>query len=214
MTEWWGYALLAVPAALAVLAVKTGFLPFKVGVPAACGLILIVHAVQRAPGGWQSAWLVAAFVCSMAGDAFLSNKGGRESYFVTGIGAYLFAHVGYLVYALLNGRLHGLALGLLLAGYLAYYVLVLRPAIDAPVLSLAVLIYLVISCVTLAAAVGMRLPPWVKACYVAGIALIVLSDTLISFNEFLHDRTFNAWILPTYDLAQISITLSVLLLRR
>jgi hypothetical protein len=46
--------------------------------------------------------------------------------------------------------------------------------------------------------------------FVVGIALTLLSDTFISFNEFLGHRRFNSLVLPTYYLARISITVSVL----
>jgi hypothetical protein len=40
---------------------------------------------------------------------------------------------------------------------------------------------------------------------------VVFSDTIISFSEFLHYRTLNAWILPTYYLGHLTITTSILL---
>jgi len=49
-----------------------------------------------------------------------------------------------------------------------------------------------------------------KAFYIFGIALIVISDIFISFNEFLKFRSLNFLILPTYYLAHISITFSIL----
>jgi hypothetical protein len=40
-----------------------------------------------------------------------------------------------------------------------------------------------------------------------------LSDTIISFNEFLGYRELNSLILPTYYLAHLTITTSLLLRR-
>ena len=156
-------------------------------------------------------WVIAAFVMSMVGDYFLSNRRGHEAYFLLGIAAYFLAHLGYLAFALSNGRVSWLALAILLTGYMAYYLLKLRPAIGDPLLSIAVLAYLLISCFALAAAIGLRLPRLARGFYVAGLCLIVLSDTLISFTEFLRYRDLNGLILPTYYLAHVSITLCVLL---
>jgi len=202
----WIFALLLIPTALAALALRTGRLPLKVGVPGTCALILLFAIRDRA----MVMPVVAAFVFSMIGDAFLSTKGDSENRFVLGIAGFFVAHLGYLSFALLHGTLSGWILALLLAGYLAYYVLKLKPAIDAPLLSAAALLYLLISCLALAAAAGLTLPPAVKALYVAGIALIVISDTFISFDEFLNDKTFSPWILPTYYLAQLCITAALL----
>ncbi|HNU98716.1 MAG: hypothetical protein KA191_00850 [Verrucomicrobia bacterium] len=71
-----------------------------------------------------------------------------------------------------------------------------------------------VSCIGLAAAVGLEQSGHIKGLYVAGIGLIVFSDTLISFSEFLRRRELNAWILPTYYLAHLCITATVLLARR
>jgi hypothetical protein len=213
MIQMWIYTLLIVPAVVAALALRTGHLPYKMGVPALCALIVATRIGGR-PGLARQIALVApvigAFLCSMIGDYFLSNKGSHEHFFVYGIAAYLLAHLGYLAYALRHGRPSWVALAVLLAGYLAYYALKLRPAVEGTALSLSVLAYLLVSCLALAAAWGVRLPALPKGLYVAGLALIVLSDTIISFTEFLGYRALNGLILPTYYLAQIAITASVL----
>ncbi len=204
------YCFLLLPACLAVAADQTGYLPFKMGVPILCALLLIALFRTRL---WQRAdiwYVIAAFVFSAIGDYFLSNKRGNESYFVIGIAAFFVAHLGYLGFSLLNGKLHRVTLGVLLVGYVPYFVLALRPAIPDPILFGAVLLYLLVSCVGLAAAAGLRLAPIGKWLYVFGILMVVVSDTFISFNEFLKYRTFNDWILPTYYLAHVAVTASVL----
>ena len=206
----WVFSLLIVPAVLGALALRTDSLPFKLGVPVACGVILVIRYGRTLGSNREVGWVLAAFVFSALGDYFLSTKGGRASLFVAGIGAYFVAHLGYLAYALAKGKPNWPALALVLAGYLAYYVWKLRPAVDPSALSLAVLFYLLVSCASFAAALGIRLAAPARAWYVVGIALIVLSDTFISFNEFLGVRSCNWLILPTYYLAQISVTISVL----
>ena len=101
-------------------------------------------------------------------------------------------------------------LGILLGLYLLYYVFCLRPAIKSLELALAVLFYLLISCVAFSAAWGMRMRPLLKWPFIAGIGLIVFSDTLISFNEFLRWKQWNWLILPTYYLAQLCVSWTVL----
>ena len=120
--------LLILPALTAILALKTGYLPFKLGVPGLCALILLA-GLRRAPGlRDQGVWaLIAAFGMSMVGDFFLSNRPGHAHYFEAGIAAFFLAHLGYLRYALLNGALNRLALAVLLAGFVPYFGLALVP---------------------------------------------------------------------------------------
>lgn len=205
-------ALLLAPALLAGLALSTGWLPFKLGVPGLCALILM-GILQRCPAGRRrEIWsVITAFGMSMVGDYFLSSRRGQAHFFEAGIAAFFVAHLGYLRYSLLNGSLHRLALAVLMVVFVPYFVLALSPAIQGGVLWVAVLLYLLISCIGLAAAVGLKQPSVVRGFYVAGIGLVVFSDTIISFNEFLHYRALNAWILPTYYLAHLTITTSILL---
>ncbi len=209
MRRYYPITIPALPACLAVAALQTGYLPLKLGVPLLCAVLLLVafHGTMRQR---LDIWFViGAFVFSAIGDYFLSNRRGQESYFLYGIAAFFVAHLGYLGFSLRNGRLHLAALCTLLAGYLPYFLLALRPAISSPALFVAVLLYLLISCVGLAAAAGLRLTPTGKWPYVFGILMVVVSDTIISFSEFLKYREFNDWILPTYYLAHLAVTASV-----
>ena len=203
---------LLVPAAAAAMALWTGRLPFKLAVPGLCALILLALVRRNASAHRAQVWaVIAAFGASMVGDDFLSSRRGHPHYFEAGIAAFFVAHLGYLVYALRNGGLHRMALVVLMAVFVPYFVLALSPAIEGWVLWAAVLSYLAISCVGLAAAFGLKQPHRIACLYVAGIGLIVFSDTIISVSEFLRYRGFNAWILPTYYLAHLAITSSILL---
>jgi uncharacterized membrane protein YhhN len=204
--------LLLLPVVAAGLALSTGRLPFKLAVPGLSALILIVCVGRQVSTARRQVWaVVAAFGMSMVGDYFLSNRSGRAHYFEAGIAAFFVAHLGYLRYALAHGGLHRRALVVLTVVFVPYFGLALSPAIQNGVLWLAVLLYLLISCVALAAALGLTQAPRVKGLYVLGIASIVFSDTLISFSEFLGWRALNVWILPTYYLAHLAITCSILL---
>jgi hypothetical protein len=200
--------LLCVPAGLAIAALLTGTLAAKLGVALSCALILS-WSLLRTPGR-DVGWVIAALILSAGGDWFLSNRGGRVAFFVAGIGLFFGAHVGFLRYAWARGEVDKRILGSLLGVYVPYYWLWLRPAIAQPVLAVAVLIYLLISCVVLSVASGLRTPFGVKALFVSGIGFIVFSDTLISLSEFVHWRHANRMILPTYYLAHLCIAASVL----
>lgn len=204
--------LLLLPLTLAVTAHASGDLVPKLGVALSCAGILFADLLRGRPLGPNrlAGWVIAALLLSAIGDAFLSNRSGRESFFLAGIAFFLAAHLGFLTYATGRGRWHWAVLVGLLLGYGSYYWLWLRPAIASPILSAAVLAYLLVSCCALAAACGLTDPLPVKAAFVAGIALIVFSDTLISFHEFLHFKRWSRWILPTYYLAHLCLAWSVL----
>ena len=147
---------------------------------------------------------------SIAGDWFLSNMDGDPMMFSKGIVLFFLAHVGYLMFALFNGRIGWKLTGIILAAFLVFYFLVLYPSINDTVLKLAVLIYLLISCLSMGAAMGIKSDPLVKWAYAFGIFLILFSDTIISLKEFLGYNILNFIILPTYYLAHISITFSLI----
>ncbi|MGC8991352.1 MAG: lysoplasmalogenase [Verrucomicrobiia bacterium] len=205
------FAVLILPAVSAVIALWTGRIPFKLAVAASCGIILMA-CMSRRPrlARLQLWWVVAAFAMSMTGDYFLSSRKGHAHYFEAGIAAFFAAHLGFLRYALAHGRINTGALAAMLFVFVPYFVLGLSPAIESRTLWSAVLLYLLVSCIGLAAALGLKQPRPVKWLYAAGIALIVFSDTLISFGEFLHYRRFNFLILPTYYTAHLAITASML----
>jgi len=112
------YFLLLIPLLLAILAIAAyGFL-FKAAVPGSCAIILLLlfrKHLNAMPDIW---FVIAAFLFSIAGDWFLSNKGDSFVMFSAGIGLYLFAHLGYLLFALRNGRIHLMFTIVVLAGYL------------------------------------------------------------------------------------------------
>ncbi|MBT8307991.1 MAG: hypothetical protein KJN85_13700 [Maribacter sp.] len=66
-----------------------------------------------------------------------------------------------------------------------------------------------LSWLSLGAALGINTGNMVKWPFAIGIALILLFDTIIAFKEFVNNNTLNKLILPTYYLAQISITIAL-----
>lgn len=204
------YILLLIPLVLAIFAIAGYGFFFKVAVPGSCAIILLIlfrKQLKTLPDIW---FVIAAFLFSIAGDWFLSNKGESFMMFSAGIGLYLFAHLGYLWFAMRNGRIHKLFTIVLLAGYLLFFFVKLYPALDDTILLIAVLLYLLISCFSLGAAFGIQLPPVIKWSYFAGVTLVLFSDTIIALNEFASFDALNFLILPTYYAAHISITYAVI----
>jgi uncharacterized membrane protein YhhN len=205
--------LLVIPLGLAIAAVLTGGLMVKLGVALGCAGILLWTGLQsRQTEAADLGWVIAALALSAGGDWFLSNRGQRESYFLVGIGLFFGAHIGFLKFCWRRGRANRITLGSLLGAYLPYYWFWLRPAIPSSPLKAAVLAYLLISCLALSVACGLRVRPVVKVGFVLGIGLLVFSDTLISMNEFLKWRQGNRLILPTYYLAHLCISWAALTL--
>lgn len=204
------YLLLVFSVISAIIALTTSGFIFKSGT-AVIGIVILIILNFRAEKPAKETWLIlGAFLFSIAGDWFLSNMDGDPMMFIKGIALYFLAHIGYLVFAAFNGRIRWRFTGILLAAFLGYYFLILYPAFDDKFLGFAALIYLLVSCLSLGAAVGIKSDPVVKWTYVFGIFLILLSDTIISLKEFLGFDALNFLILPTYYLAHISITFSLI----
>jgi uncharacterized membrane protein YhhN len=200
-----------IPFLSSLIALETGIFFFKSAVAGSCMLILLLFYAQDFSRYKDVFFVITAFAFSIGGDWFLSHKGDNFLMFAAGIGLFFFAHVGYLGYALKNGSIQRLFTILLFACFLLFFALLLYPAIESKLILVAVFVYLLISCISLGAAAGMFLPPMSKWLYFFGITLILFSDTLIAFNEFLDYDKFNTLILPTYYIAQISVTLAVIL---
>lgn len=205
----WIYGLFLIPLISAILALYYHHFIFKSGV-AGGGIFIIVIRYFRNWRQSKDLWLILmAFLFSIGGDWFLSNRHGEEKMFIAGIALFFVAHVGYLSFALVNGRLNGWLTLLLLVSYLSFFALAIYPSIHNPVLMVSVLVYLLISCISLGAAGGITAHSVVKWSYFAGITLVVFSDTIIAFREFVGYKSLDFLILPTYYLAQICVTLSV-----
>lgn len=205
------YYLFLLPAVFAILALQGLGFGYKAGVTISCLLIIFVaHRswLTRLSDIW---WVIIAFIFSITGDWFLSNKGDSFLMFASGIGLYFVAHAGYLIFALRHGNLNKIFTALVLGVYLVFFFLVLWPAIDEPILLYATLIYLLISCISLGASAGMERANAVKWSYFAGIALILFSDTIISFKEFTSCQELNFLILPTYYAAHMLITYALII---
>ncbi len=204
------YLLLILQVAAAVLALVYGDFWLKSGSAGIGALILVVLAAGRrfaTPDIWM---VVGAFLFSIVGDYFLSHRDGDAMWFVYGILFFFLAHIGYLAYSLFHGRIVLWMTGGLCTAYLIFFFTSLYDGIGGGVLLWAALAYLFVSCFSLGAAWGIKFTGFPKWGYVFGIALILYSDTLIAFTEFMDYDRWDFLILPTYYLAHIVITWSVL----
>ncbi len=206
----WVYGLLLVSCILAILGVTTSNFVYKSGT-AGMGIIILMMLQFQKGKMIKDIWMIiAAFLFSIIGDWFLSNMNGDSLMFVKGIALFFLAHVGYLAYALMNGKIKWAFTGMVLAAYLIFFFVMLYPTFTDMILMTASLIYLLISCFSLGASVGMRANGIVKWSYVFGVIMILFSDTIISFKEFMDYHTFDFLITPTYYLAHICITFSLM----
>ncbi len=205
----WFLILFLAQIVFAIIAITTAVFIFKIAVAAVGSIILLIAFSKQLMNVFDVWVVILAFVCSMIGDYFLSHMNGDTALFMIGISLYLLAHIGYLIFSLLNGKIRWKSTIIITLAFLSFFYFTLFPKITDKTLALTVLFYLIVSCVSLGASLGIKARPAVKWPYVIGIGLILISDTIISFKEFVKYDSFNYLILPTYYLAQIGITVSL-----
>lgn len=210
----WIYLLIPLQIVSALLALMHYGFIFKSGTAAIGILILLLLYLNRLSRIKDIIPLVIAFAFSIAGDWFLSNRQGETVRFIYGILFFFVAHVGYLWYALMKGSLRWRFTMVLLIAYLLFFLLLLYPAFSDKTLMTAVLIYLIISSLSLGGAVGIEGKRIYRVTYLSGIILILFSDTIIALREFVGYHSLNGLILPTYYLSHIFIAYSILYLYR
>jgi uncharacterized membrane protein YhhN len=209
------YSLLLIPALSAILAITTGHFAWKAGVTGSAILILAAFFYAGHRKYEKVGMIIAAFLFSIAGDWFLSNKQEQSWMFMAGIAFFFFAHICYLIYALKNGKINQNLLIVVLAIFLILFFGWLTKGIAGLGLKSAVLCYLVISCVSLSAAAGMNKVSMIaRYAFTAGISLILFSDTIIAFKEFTMFQALNFLILPTYYLSHLCIAFSLMVTMR
>ena len=179
-----------------------------------CLAIVLAVAVMRhrEQASW---WVIAAFALSFAGDFVLGHWGGGFKGFVSGVGLFLLAHFGYVGYSLRRGRLSWLLFLFLSSVFFGYYIVLLRPAINDVVTRVSVIAYILVSCLSMAAAVGIgrgghTVSSFSRAIYIIGIASLLFSDLLIAQKRFLHDGTLYALMMPLYFASQLLVTASLI----
>lgn len=208
-TIQWIYTLFVAQIVLAVMAAATNVFVFKISVAGIGAVILLLLHYKQIKKEWGVWMVILALLFSIVGDYFLSHMNGDGSMFIIGIALYLLAHIGYLLFSLFNGRIKWGVTMIITLAYLTFYYQILYPNMSNETLVYIVLFYLLVSCVSLGAALGINAKGNVKWFYVLGIGMILLSDTIISFKEFMDYHSIDFLILPTYYVAQICITIAL-----
>ncbi len=202
------YCILLIPIIFTFFAVMGCGFFFRAAVSASCAGILWLFPDKTI--GRSVLWIIAALLVSIGGDWFMSHIGNIPVRFIYGICLFFVAHMGFLYFCLKNGHVDWQVLLTVLAGYLVFFFVMLFPAIAQTPLLIAVLMYLLISCFTLSAAVGSTLPGKTRWGFTLGIALLVFSDTIIALKVFAGHHELDFLILPTYFASHIMITFALM----
>jgi uncharacterized membrane protein YhhN len=167
---------------------------------------LIVAAIAGSAGvdaGIRWA-IVAGLVLSLAGDVFLMLD---DRWFLAGLGAFLLAHLAYIV-GIIQVGLEG---GLLIVGLAAVAVLgvvvgrviVAGAASRGSAMRLPVAAYVTVISAMVATGVGTG-EPWL----IAAALLFYSSDAVLGWERFIHaERWMGLAVMVTYHLAQACFTL-------
>lgn len=153
-------------------------------------------------------WILLALVLCSLGDVLLIPK--RRSWFRVGILAFLTGHLAYIAaYTHLPLALRGIALGILMAAALAWFVWTwLGPKLPTDYRRL-VAVYVIVICAMLVAAWGAAdgVDRWAIA---LGAVMFALSDVSVARDRFVTKSFVNrAWGLPLYFAAQLILASTV-----
>lgn len=154
--------------------------------------------------------LVAGLLVSIVADWCLAHQKMGESMFLYGVMGFFAAHCMFAWYAFTrySFSIPALAIALtLLVGYAIYLAIRLLPRVDAG-LKIPVVLYMSISIVSFYFAMSMAAPLWERILYIAGIAAILISDTMIGESDFGGNRAADKLLLPAYYLCHVLISLS------
>ncbi|MDE2577807.1 MAG: lysoplasmalogenase [Hyphomicrobiales bacterium] len=159
---------------------------------------------QRAHGGRQKTWVLAALIFSLAGDAWLLDK----AYFAAGLGCFLIAHICYIGALAVDGGARpstpALAVFALCAGLVAYRI---WPNLATP-MKAPVVVYMA-TLATMSAVAFARARKLGGAAWLVwlGSLSFVLSDSALALDRFAGRSVWlMAAVLPLYYLAQALLT--------
>jgi uncharacterized membrane protein YhhN len=175
--------------------------------PLTLGLLIAAALALRPDDPGVRAWFVAALVLALAGDVFLMLP---RDLFLPGLGAFLLAHVAYVVgFAVAGLSLAGAAVGLVVVAAvcatvgprLVAGVRAREPGLGAPVVAYMGVISTMVVC-----ALGAGGP-----LAIAGALLFYASDALIGWGRFVSERGVagDLGIIVTYHVGQILLVLSL-----
>ena len=203
------FCSLLIPVLLLVGYLHFGGWVYRSGITLSC-LLLVVGIWFLRSRTHDLVYIMLAFLFSMGGDAVLGHYSSRPIGFVAGIVLFLIAHLCYIRFCLFHGSPHRTVFLFFLAVFLGYYAFFMLPAISPWLLSLAVLVYILVSILSLSAACGVGESGLSKWVFVAGIASLLFSDFLISLSSFMGIYSLKWLIMPTYFASQLLVTASLL----
>lgn len=161
----------------------------------------------------QKLTLIAGLLVSVVADWYLAHQAGHPNRFLYGVIGFFMAHCLFGAYACVRFAFNvpaAVVAGVLLIVYSVYMAKRMLPHVDGG-LKLPLVMYMLVSIASLYFAMSMNAPLWEKTAYVAGIAAILFSDTMIGENEFVGVKAAGALVLPTYYLCHALIALSAIL---
>lgn len=179
----------------------------------ACMSLLSACAAAASGQAQLKLALVAGLLISVVADWFLAHQKGHSERFLYGVIGFFTAHCMFAWYAAMRFRFSTSVLVIalaLLAIYCVYMALRMLPRVEAG-LKAPLTLYMLVSIASLYCAMSMNAPAAEKALYIAGIAAILFSDTMIGENEFVGNRAARKLVLPTYYLCHALLALSALL---
>ena len=186
------------------------------------GVMIVLLIGFSVSGGWQgeSVWFGLGLVFSLLGDILLLLP---PSWFIGGLGAFLAAHIFYIIGfnqepPPIGWQLISLAAVMIIIDYFGYRRL-RRALLRQPKgrwLRYPVFVYVVvISLMLLSAMLTLLRPDWPQTAsilVVAGALLFYISDSVLAINRFAGPVPYGKLVvIVSYHLAQIAIVMGVLI---
>ena len=188
-------------------------------------LALVLSYLVKVGTGMSGIWkefgaIPLAFLFSIIGDFFLHLKGtslqalcpSLPSFlttFILGVAFFFLAHCSYIVFFLKHGKVNWLIMWTLIGLMAIYSATILMRGIEDNAIRIAIILYIIISCLSVSCAAGMKIDKGMKYLMVAGISSLLFSDYLISQHNFLHVNFGYFLMLPTYYLSQVLISIAL-----
>lgn len=206
--ELLAWAVLIAGALCGVLRCIKGTYFFSALVSALCGC-----AVLLSGGVVHNLPIAAGLFVSIAADWFLAHQKGHPERFLYGVVGFFIAHCLFGAHALMRFAFNMPAVIVAAALLVCYIIYMARRVLHRvdKALRVPVVMYMLVSLGSLYAAMSMAAAGAEKALYIAGIASILFSDTMIAENEFVGVKAAGRLVLPTYYLCHVLIALSIMI---
>lgn len=202
------YLILLLPLTCAILHFTQDCFIYRSLVSLLCSIILIIFPDSRFRK--RSILLVSAgLFISISADWFMGHSNHTNVYFIYGVTLFFIAHCCYLIFSLINGKMNYKVLVILLIVYLPIFFFLFASNINGTIIYIAILSYLLISALSLSAAMGLSIGGITRFLFALGIGTLIASDTVIGFNMF-SPYHLKGVIMPTYFAFQLIITTALI----